>query len=316
MKSYTTLRNLYGSFTNNTDTVNLTLGDQMINDSIKTIANIRGGKWWWLEDTVTLKTVASQQAYVLPASCRKIMDLYVKVDDNYYLPIQIEDPNQWKIVLYSRLDEGDTALFYYKEGGSVLIAPTPDTADNDIIIRYRVNLKDLSVADYSTGTIVSVANAGTAVVGSDTTWTAAMAGRYLKITDSDTANKGDGKWYKIASVGSATTLTLEQPYEGTAITAGAAAYTIGQMSPIPEAYDVAPVYRATALYWQTNGDLNRAKGYWMLYDGGYEAGFRDSVGGLIGQMIENEAEKTEGSYISPNYYYTDPNNPPRDLTGF
>lgn len=316
MRSYTTLRNLYGSLTNNIDTTNLTLGDQLINDSIRTIANIRNGNWWWLEQTKTIKTVASQQSYDVPATCRKIIDLYTKVGDNYYTPMPIEDPNRWKYILASRLGSSDTTMFYYRDNTQILLAPTPSTTDNDIIIRYRVGIKDLSVADYTTGTVVSVANGGTAVVGNGTTWTTSMAGRYLRITESDTTNKGDQVWYKIASVTNATNLVLDQAYEGVSIVAGAATYIIGQMTPIPEAYDIAPVYRATALYWQTNGDLNRAKGYWMLYDGGYEAGFRDTVGGLIGQMLENETEKTEGAYLSPNYYYIDPNNPPRDLTGF
>jgi hypothetical protein len=71
------------------------------------------------------------------------------------------------------------------------------------------------------------------------------------------------------------------------------------MSLIPEAYDTAPVYRASALYWEANGEVARAQQYWRLYDGGYEAGMTKVYGGLVGQMLENEGETVEGAYIPP-----------------
>ena len=90
-----------------------------------------------------------------------------------------------------------------------------------------------------------------------------------------------------------------KPYEGTTIAAGTAAYTIGQCSVVPEAYDIGICYRAAALYWQNQNDLVRSKTYWMLYDGGMEAGYTQDYGGLMLQMLSNEGETEEGSYIPP-----------------
>jgi len=105
------------------------------------------------------------------------------------------------------------------------------------------------------------------------------------------------------------------------LTAASAAAVVGEMTPFPEAYDMAPIYRALALYSQINDPLhpNVSAFWWKLYDGGQEAGLSPMVGGLVGQMLENEGESVEGTgaYISPNGLLdVDANIPPRDLSGF
>lgn len=309
-----------------TDTTNTGLITQFWNDSIRTVCNIRNGKWPFLETTEDVDTVANQSAYAIPATIRKLINIYVTVGSGStavkYLPIPIFDDNKWNLILASRLAASDIPRFYRVTGNNKIeIQPTPATSSNVITFRGRTSVIDLSIADYTTGTVSGITNGDVAVTGSGTTWTAAMAGRYLRITNSDTANKGDGRWYKILSYSSATSITLFAPYEGTTITAGAAAYTIGQMSPIPEPYDTAPVYRALALYAQINDPLHPAvaQGWWKLYDGGQEAGLiKGPPEGLIGQMLENYGETVEGAYIEPNgiNWPLDPNCPPYNLTGF
>src|SRR5690606_34137837 len=137
---------------------------------------------------------------------------------------------------------------------------------------------------------VNAANGGSIVTGSGTTWTLDMVGRYMMITNTTAANGGDGFWYEIGGFIDATHISLLKPYEGTAIAAGSAAYTIGQCSVIPDAYDIGIVYSATALYWDKQKDLERAKGYWLKYDGGNEAGYSYTYGGLVGQILANEGE--------------------------
>lgn len=324
MYSYSGLLSRYQEFTNDTTSANQTLGAVYLNDSIRAVATIRSGKWWWLETLEEVDTVADQRAYQIPNKIRKLVDLYIEVGSSnpvIYSPLPIEDPNRWKEVLMSRLGTSDVPYFYYREGNRVQIAPIPATSGNTIYFRGRLNIRDLSIADYTTGTIVSVANGGTAVVGSGTSWATSMAGRFIRITESDTANKGDGYWYEIDSVGSTTTLTLKKPYQGTSISAGAAAYTIGQMSLIPEAYDIAPAYRSAALYYQKEGEPDIANQFWRMYDGGKEAGLisEDSpYGGIIGRMMEEAGEKVEGAYMQPlaNNLWIDPNIPPQLTSGY
>lgn len=304
MKTFTTLRNLYGTLTNNIESANLTLGDQLINDSIRTICNIQGGKLRFLEATKDMFTVADQETYQIPNKFRKLIDMYVysgsgTSTDTIYMPEMIFDPTKWKLIKAYRLGTQDIPYFTYVENTTFKLQPIPSSSGNLITLRGRLQVRDLSIADYTTGSIVSVANQGTAIVGSGTTWTQDMVGRYIRITNTTAANGGDGFWYEIGGWTDSTHITLTKPYEGTAISAGTASYTIGQCSVIPEAYDVAIVYRAVALYFQQQNDLVRAKTYWMMYDGGMEAGYTKEYGGIILQMLQNEGETEEGAYIPP-----------------
>ncbi len=250
-------------------------------------------------------TVANQETYQIPNGFRKLIDMYVYNDDGLsnssviYSPEMIFDPTRWKRVLQYKLGYSNVPYFTYVENTSYKIQPIPSTTGCLIRLRGRLQTRDLTIADYTTGTVVSIANGSTALVGSGTVWTADMVGRYIQITETTAANGGDGFWYQIGAWTDATHMALSKPYEGTSISAGTAAYTLGQCSAIPEAYDVGIVYRATALYWQNQGDDKRAKVYWMQYDGGMEAGLRDEYGGLMLQMLSNEGETEEGGYVSP-----------------
>lgn len=306
-KTYTQLRNLTASYCNiqTTDTTAMLVVDNNINDSIRTICNLQGGKLRFLEDVKDMYTVQNQETYQIPNNFRKVIDMYFYSDDGtsgtstIYSPEMVYDPVKWKYILQQRLGSQSVPYFTYIERTTFKVQPIPQTTGNLIKIRGRLETSDLTIPDYTTGTIVSIAEGGTAVVGSGTTWTQDMVGRYIQITQTTGANGGDGFWYQIGDWTNATSITLTKPYEGTSIVAGSAAYTIGQCSVIPQAYDVGIVYRATALYWQNQGDLTRAKTYWMMYDGGMEAGYSKEYGGLMSQMLANEGETEEGAYIPP-----------------
>lgn len=329
MRTFTTYRQDTAKYcnVNTSDTTAMTLIDTNVNDSIRTICNLQGGKLRFLEATKDMVTVADQETYQIPNGFRKLIDMYIYSDDGssttstIYSPEMVFDPTKWKLVKQYRLGSQDVPYFVYVENTTYKIQPIPSSSGNKITLRGRLQTRDLSIADYTTGSVVSIANGGTAVVGTGTTWTADMVGRYIKITETTAANGGDGFWYQIGSYTSSTSIGLTKPYEGTSIAAGTAAYTIGQCSVIPEAYDIGVVYRATALYWDNQGDAVRAKVYWLKYDGGFEAGYSTEYGGLMLQMLSNEGETEEGSYIPPfgsstnlpqaPYYY-----PYQDASGF
>jgi len=303
MKSLTQSIALLNSMTKvpTTDTTTTTLLTQLWNDSVRTVCNIRSGKWWFLQSTTDVDTVDGHQGYAIPAGIRKIIDIYVTVGTTVYTPIPVYSPEKWNNILSMQLSESDVPQFYFVEGNKVLIEPTPATDGYAITFRGRKNVKDLTVADLTTPTVTTIANGGTAIT-INAGGLVSMAGKYIRITNTGVANTGDGQWYEIASA-TATTITLVSPYEGTAIAAGTAACTISQMTPIPEAYDMAPIYRTLALFYQINDPLSSViyQTYWRLYDGGQEAGLSPMVGGLIGQMLENEGESIEGAYIPPSY---------------
>ncbi len=304
IRTYTTYQSDYQKLTNDASTANVSLGLTLINDSIRTICNLQGGKLRFLETTSNMTTVADQETYQIPNKYRKLIDMYIysgsgSSSDTIYSPEMVFDPTKWKLILQYRLGSGDVPYFTYVQQTTYKIQPIPSSTGNLITLRGRLNVRNISIADYTTGTITSIANGGTALVGSGTTWTADMVGRYIQITETTAANGGDGFWYEIGSYTSATSIGLVKPYEGTSISAGTAAYTIGQTSVIPEAFDVAVVYRSVALYWQQQGDLNKAKTYWMMYDSGMEAGYSKEYGGIIGQLLATEGETEEGAWIPP-----------------
>lgn len=307
MKTFTTLRNTIAKYCNVdlNDTLIMAVIDANLNDSIRTICNLQGGKLRFLEATKDMTTIEDQEAYQIPNGFRKLIDIYITNEQQdtdrptIYMPEMVFDPTKWKLIKAYRLGSSDVPYFTYVENTRFFIQPVPSTTGNVITLRGRLQTNDLTIADYVTGNIVSIANGGTSVVGNGTVWTADMVGRYIQITQTTAANGGDGFWYQIGAWIDATHITLLKPYEGTSISTGSAVYIIGQCSVIPSAYDIGIVYRATALYWQNQNDLVRSKTYWLMYDGGMEAGYEKDYGGLMLQMLSNEGETEEGSYVPP-----------------
>ncbi len=290
---------------NSADTTNTALLQSLWNDSRRTVAGINSGKWPWLEIEEEVTTVANQDYVQIPNHIRKVMSVRQQngalATDVIYQPRMVFDSTRWDSILATLVAASDVPYFCYQRDDRLYIFPTPNTTGNRVILRGRIKLRDLNIADYTTGTIVSIANGATTVTGSGTTWTASMAGRWIRITESNTANNGDGYWYEIASVTSATVLELVKKYQGTSIAAGSASYAIGQITYEPEAYQMAPIYRACAMFFQINQPMQpeQAHRYWRLYDGGVEAGLSKDYGGLISQMLEEANESMEGAYIAP-----------------
>lgn len=297
MLTYTGSRTLFGDLTNNDETPNLTFGDTMINEGIQMM--LGDIAWPFLENQRTQATVDGQQFYDLPADVDKIVSVTVVVGTTKYRPRQLFSFDQWDFVNSAQNVEANQPSYFFVYQNTFGLWPIPNSADGTITVTYKRKVRDISVADYTTGTITTIANGGTAVTGSGTSWNASMVGRYIRITYSNAANVGDGLWYEIEAVGGATSLTLARPYLGTAITAGSAAYTIGDVMIIPEKYQKGPVYYAAAEYWRKNGDVPRTDRFENMY------------AKLMVQMVEEYSQKTtdyvidEGDSLSapnPNNY--------------
>jgi hypothetical protein len=248
MITYTSGRTLLGSLTGDTSSTNLTVMDTLHNEAIREIVSTK--PWGFRQKTVTRST-ETDNVHNLPADCAQVLNITVTPDGTTkYTPRRIKSRDEWDRLTQSTNVTSNIPEAYFIFDGTYSFYPMPSSAETDAItIAYQRRVKDLSVADYTTGTIVSIASGATTVTGSGTSWTAAMAGRYIRITDSDTANKGDGLWYEVASVTSATVLELVSPYGGTSISAGSANYTIGQTSIIPEDHQMTAIYRAVESYF-------------------------------------------------------------------
>jgi len=251
MLTYTGRRNLYGVYTNTT-TANLTNGDMWMNNIERQILRLRN--WTFLEKKDTsLTTTASTQFKELPNNVGKVRAITVTVGTQIHTPTEITTEQEWQRINQST-STSDTAEHFFIRAGQFGLWPTPASSSNQITIYHKPVFKDLSIADYTTGGVLTATNASAAIVGTGTTWATSMAGRVLRITESDTTNKGDGYWYEISSVASTTALTLVKPYAGTSITTGNATYIIGQVGLLPEDFQEIPVLLAASKFHLTSGN--------------------------------------------------------------
>jgi len=299
MLTYTGSRNLFGTLTLNTNSANLTLGDTLINQRTKML--VSGHGWPFRESSFTRATVASQQGYDLSVKVGKVVDCYVTVGTTKYIPNEVTSRRDWNNLTAPNTYSSDIPTHYFVdyENRQVLLYPTPTSAGNTLTVNFEVKVRDLSIADYTTGTIVTVANGGTTVTGSGTSWTASMAGRFIRITESDTANKGDGEWYEIESVTSATALELKVPYAGTAIAVGSANYAIGQASIIPEDFQHLPVYDAVKIYFATvQPNAIKAAQYKSMYDNDFSSMMSTHGSKSSSPVISKKRQEQ----INPNNY--------------
>lgn len=300
MKTFTNLSALFGSKSNNADSSNLTLGNQWINDGHRIILGY--SPWWFMEKSSTLSTVASQQAYQLPNDFLQLVGLTVTIGNNQYTPKESPTIEHWNRLNMATNTTSNIPEYYFIFGNTLSFYPKPSSSTADAITyQYRKRIVDLSIADYTTGTITSLANAGTAIVGSGTTFTADMVGRWIKITQTTVAGGGDGQWYEIGTYTSATSIGLLKPYQGTTITGATAAYTIGQVPPYPETYHTLPVEYALWQYWEQKDNLNRA----LKAETNFKEGIRQmkkDVGGKTKSVVLDSGENYP--VRNPNLYIT------------
>ena len=292
MRTWTNYLSDYTNFTSNTSTANSALGGRMVNDAIRYLVGI----FFFNEATYIVPggTVSNQAGYQLPFDVKQVINITVSIGSVLWQPKECATRKQYDALNVIPFDN-DFPQYYYIYNDQALIWPIPASANNVITINYKKRITDLSVADYVTGT-VSVTQNATAVTGSGTAWTTNMAGSWLNIAvSSSNTTSGDNAWYQIASVQSATALTLM--YQGQTVAGGA--YIIGNVSLIPEDFQDLPLYRACYLYHASIKE-NKAKAdmYMELYESGYKAldaefGSKTSGVGLTsGEM----------SVINPNFY--------------
>ena len=170
-----------------------------------------------IADYTTGTIVAIPYALTLTATPAK-GDLAATLTGNWTLPT-----GTYQMIFSS----GDTILVTLTNGSTTVTWTQPLTAAATTAITVRT------------------ASGGDIITGSGTTWVTSMNGYVFSITEAT----GDGFWYKIDTVYSTTKFSIVGAYQGASIAAGSAAYTIGQSSIIPPAYQFIPVYRAAEFYY-------------------------------------------------------------------
>lgn len=268
MLSYSARRNLAGLLSNNSDTGSLTLFDTLINIEEKRIMSSRN--WPFLEKQFTLLTDSANQFVTLPQYTDRVFSVYVTVGTYNYTPRECPSREQWDRLNMVSVSS-DIPQWWFVYDGKLGLFPKASTSANVITVNSKRLAKDLTVADYTTGGILTAVNGSATITGTGTTFTASMVGRWLQIAETNAANGGDGFWYQILSYTSATSITLARNYAGTAITAGNATYTISLCSLLPEQYQDLPIYGALRTYFTSvNPDAEKAQLYAGMFNGMYK----------------------------------------------
>lgn len=258
MLTYTTRRNLAGVMTSDSSAANLTVLDTLLNEADKEFITAKA--WPFRQKTRASSTLTSN-VHQTAADCGRLVNVTVTIGSTKYTPKRIKTRDDWDRLTQATNVTSNTPEYWFPFGKTYGFYPAPSSATASAITEtYERITKDLSIVDYTTGTIVSITSGATTMTGSGTAWTSQMAGRYIRITDTSTANTGDGLWYEIASVTSATVLELVATYNGTSIVTGSVAYIIGQVSIIPEDFQMVPLYRALENYFTyIQPEVDRAK---------------------------------------------------------
>jgi len=183
----------------------------------------------------SISTASNTQIYGMPPGLVTIEGGYITVGSVNY-PLQPIN-SRFNIEQLNALQIQASALpqFYFVEQDTFQIWPIPQAVYTGKIY-YHFRDRNLSVNDYTNGTI-SLTNGSNIVTGTSTTFTTAMVGRWLTVTD--TTIPGQGYWYRIIGQSSATSITLGgldgiTPINWQNASVSGATYRIGETPELPE----------------------------------------------------------------------------------
>jgi hypothetical protein len=221
--------------------------------------------------TTTDISTLGVQAYPIPASISKIKNNTINVGQLQFTPAPVRTIQEWTMI-NALPYASNIPNYYFIYQNQVLFWPIPATSGQVINFNYKCRIPDLSFADYSTGTLSSIAVNDNQITGTGTTWN--TVGTYPLNTDLTFFNlaikiappAGDGIWYPILRFISDTEVLLASPIQN-AFSTTATSYTIGQLPLLQEDFHDMLVYGALQTYFSSivSNDSNFKK-YKTLYD--------------------------------------------------
>lgn len=217
-------------------------------------------------------TVASQQAYQMPPDFLFIKSVTITVGSHVYTVQEEESQEYWDYLNQTpQTSDIPTAYFvrprFGHSGAEILFFPTPASADNTITIVYEATAKDLSADRYSTGNAVLTNDSATITGGNSApTWITAMVDRYFRCTDA----QSDGMFYRVVARNGATSITIENVYEGDSLSN--VNYEIVEMFALPEEMQILPCYYALHNYFGSRKDEKQEQKYLALFNQGLQQG--------------------------------------------
>jgi len=259
MKSFTQTYTDCQNITKDSSTDTLALFKTWINDSIHKVLSL--SDWNFNKDAKTYTSVAQQQDYDTPYNAAKIDYVRIYMGGVYYTPKEIKSGTLWQQINYVPVYSDVPQLYHISNRTrKICIYPIPSSTDQTIKIGYTKRVRDLSVADYTTGTITTVANDNT-ITGAGVTWVNKMAGRYINITN--TSEVIGGMWLEIVSLVPASS-TLEVR-ENMPVAVVGASYTIAEMIPFMDGFEDIAYWYALDKFYQMKEMPTMAREYERMW---------------------------------------------------
>jgi len=150
MKTYTTLKNLFVSLSQNSSSDNRTLAGQLINDGHRYLFQ----KYYDNERSYTVPggTIQGVQEYTLPFNNFQVKDVTVRVGGFLYTPPEILTRQQWDYLNFVQY-QSTFPFRYFIYNNKLLIFPIPSANGDPITINYKIRMPDLVLDDVTTGTV-------------------------------------------------------------------------------------------------------------------------------------------------------------------
>lgn len=205
--------------------------------------------------------VALQQYYQYPEDAIRLSKIKVLSGSQWYPCEEIADEQAW-ILMNSTSQTSSIPIYYFVKGfDEVGLYPIPSAAvTSGIELIYEPKSIILTQDDYTTGSL-TVSNGSQIITGTSTVFTSAMVGRWLNVTDGT-----DGNWYKIQSFTNATTITLENYYQGISGSVANGSWRIGEAMKLPEEFQEAPSDYALYRHFLRKNSMQKATEFKSLYD--------------------------------------------------
>jgi hypothetical protein len=217
--------------------------------------------WNFNKDSKQYTSVAQQQDYDTPYNAAKISYVRIYVGGIWYTPKEVKSGTLWSQLNYVNV-YSDIPIYWHVHNRTrkVSIYPIPSSTSQTIKVGFTKKVRDLSVADYTTGTISTTANSLTIVGAGGATFNPKMVGRWIKITSTDTV-LGD-MWFEISDYTNATTILVR---ESIPVAVTGASYTIAEMIPFMEGFEDIALRYALDKYYQFREKPTLAREYERMW---------------------------------------------------
>jgi hypothetical protein len=243
-------------------------------------------------------TVINQQYYKYPPGVVNFETVTVAVGSITYPVTVINNQFTWDSLNSIPFQPSTFPRFILPRVDDYGIWPIPQGA-YPITFNYHWRDRNLSVADYNTGTM-AVTNGSPTITLTTGTFTPAMVGRWFTITDP--TEPGQGYFYRLLTYTSSSVMQLYSNYQGS--TGTGYTYNIGETPEIPEEMHICLVHGVTADYYANikNDESSAARWenrFWTGDPANASRNFGDSnvIGGLIGGMSKYE-DRNESRLIN------------------